>query len=112
MQAIFRNYKNECYDDLLVLHSRKTDSAEASKMVTGLREIYNNFMNQQIRQIRFFVQQGEKLSDDITANTNQASLYLLIVGILPFIALLCIALVAIVSLIILGNSLNWFRSTD
>jgi len=112
METIFNIYKRECYNDLIVLRPGTTDSTQASKMVLQLRETYNDFMSQQIRQSRFFVQQGEKVSNDITANTNKTSVLLLVVGILPFIALALTAIVALITLIILGNSLNWFRSAE
>lgn|GEM_PF-5711047 len=112
LSAIFGIYTGKCNSDITMVKTAQVNPATSAQLVADLRETYNDLINEQIKQTSFFVRNGERISDEISANTNKTSIFIFAVGILPFLVLSLILVLAGLTLFVLGSSVNWFRNLE
>ena len=112
LEAIFGVYMAKCNSDMVIMKSGNVDSAKATALIADLREVYLDFTGKQLKESIHFIGNGEKVSEEITANTNKTSAFLLFVGVLPFIVMSMLLILAAFILFVLGYSVNWFRNME
>jgi hypothetical protein len=110
--TLFGLYKAKCDSDMTIIRTTQLDSATSAKLITELREVYLDFTGKQLKECNYFIGNGEKVSDEISANTSKTSAFLLFVGILPFIVMSMMLVLAALTLFVLGYSVNWFRNME
>ncbi len=110
--SLFSTYMAKCNSDLVIMKSKQVDSAAATSIIGELREVYTDFTSKQLKEITHFIGNGEKVSDEISANTSKTSAFLLFIGILPFIVMSMMLVLAALTLFVLGYSVNWFRNME
>jgi len=110
--SVFGTYIAKCNSDIAIMKTTKVDSETAAKLLSDLREVYLDFTGRQLKESNYFIANGERVSDEITANTSKTSAFLLVVGIFPFIAMLLLLILAGLILFVLGYSVNWFRNME
>jgi len=109
---IFGIYISKCNSDMAVMKAGKVDSITSAGMIADLREIYIDFTANQLQESNYFIRNGEKVSNEISANTDKTSAFILFVGVLPFIVMSMLLVLAALTLFVLGYSVNWFRNME
>ena len=110
--SVFGTYIAKCNSDIAIVKTTKVDSETSAKLLSGLREVYLDFTGKQLTESNYFIGNGERVSNEITANTDKTSVFLFFVGILPFVVMLMMLIMAALILFVLGYSLDWFRHLE